>query len=592
MRIFHTIIYLLFATALAAVPAHRSWHVYRQADGTSLELMLIGDEHFHYYITRDNVPVVDEDNAFYYAKVENGILKPTSLLVHEQSRRTIGERLTANVMKAAVGQTKLQSINRPHRLPQPSNREYIGRKKGLIILANFENVKFEGYSEQTADSIRQRFDDIVNLPGYTNEWGAIGSVHDYYYDQSNGLFDLEFDVIGPVNLSKEASFYGRNQSGFDINAGHMVVECCEAVDSLVNFADYDWDDDGTVEEVFILYAGRGESSGGGTSTIWPHMWTLVEAHEENEEIPEQIILDDRIVNVYACSNEIYKSGIPMGIGVICHEFSHCLGLPDLYDTNTGSNCGMKEWSVLDHGAYCGPNNIGWVPAGFTSYERNFAGWLDYTPLESDTIIEQMIPINEPEAEAYIIINDSTPTEYYLLENRNKTRWDSYIPGTGMLIMHVDFDQELWDENYVNATGFDIGNDHPRLTIFHADNSEYSRYDAYPYMDNDSLTDNSTPEALLYNQNVDGEYLMHKPITNIVRDKTTATISFQFQNLVVWPTPEAIVEEMMLRPNYGCRGFYRLNGTRIGTSDDVYNPTPEVLIYRDEYGKATKRVIKR
>ena len=157
-------------------------------------------------------------------------------------------------------------------------------------------------------------------------------------------------------------------------------------------------------------------------------------------------------------------------------------------------------------------------------------------------------------------------------------------------MHVDFDQELWDENYVNATGFDIGNDHPRLTIFHADNSEYSRYDAYPYMDNDSLTDNSTPEALLYNQNVDGEYLMHKPITNIVRDKTTATISFQFQNLVVWPTPEAIVEEMMLRPNYGCRGFYRLNGTRIGTSDNVYNPTPEVLIYRDEYGKATKRVI--
>ena len=591
MRLLSTIISFFFASVMMAVPAHRSWHFYQQADGTLLELMLIGDEHFHYYMTRDNVPVVDENNAFYYAKVENGKLMPTTQLVHEQSIRTIGERLTAIVSKTAVSQVKLQQTTRPHRLQRTVNNSYIGHKKGLIILANFENVTFEGYSEQSADSIRQVFDDVVNKLGFTNKWGAIGSVHDYFYDQSNGLFDLEFDVVGPVNLSNPVSFYGKNVSGFDFYAGHMVVECCEAVDDMVNFADYDWDDDGKVEEVFILYAGRGESSGGGSNTIWPHMWTLTEAHEENEEIPEQIILDDRVINVYACSNEIYKPGIPMGIGVICHEFSHCLGLPDIYDTNTGGGYGMGNWSILDHGTYNGPNYIGWVPAGYTSYERNFVGWLDYTPLENDTIIERMLPINEPDAEAYVIVNDSTPTEYYLLENRNRTRWDSYIPGHGLLIMHVDYDQQIWDENNVNATGFLVGNDHPRLTIFHADDSEYSTYDTYPYLENDSLTDNSTPQAILYNPNVDDEYLMHKPITHISWDDSSSTISFQFQNLVVRPN-ETKIDYLSLMHHHGNQGVFRLNGTKVGVSDDALKGNSEVLIYRNEDGKVTKRVIKR
>ena len=591
MRLLSTIISFFFASVMMAVPAHRSWHFYQQADGTLLELMLIGDEHFHYYMTRDNVPVVDENNAFYYAKVGNGKLMPTTQLVHEQHIRTIGERLTAIVSKTAVSQAKLQQSTRPHRLQRMVNNSYIGHKKGLIILANFENVTFEGYSEQSADSVRLVFDDVVNKPGFTNKWGAIGSVHDYFYDQSNGLFDLEFDVVGPVNLSKPVSFYGKNESGFDFYAGHMVVECCEAVDDMVNFADYDWDDDGNVEEVFILYAGRGESSGGGSNTIWPHMWTLTEAHEENEEIPEQIILDDRVINVYACSNEIYKPGIPMGIGVICHEFSHCLGLPDIYDTNTGENYGMGNWSILDHGTYNGPNYIGWVPAGYTSYERNFVGWLDYTPLENDTIIERMLPINEPDAEAYVIVNDSTPTEYYLLENRNRTRWDSYIPGHGMLIMHVDYDQQIWDENNVNATGFLVGNDHPRLTIFHADDSEYSTYDTYPYLENDSLTDNSTPQAILYNPNVDDEYLMHKPITHISWDDSSSTISFQFQNLVVRPN-ESKIDDLSLMHHHGNQGVFRLNGTKVGVSGDALKGNSEVLIYRNEDGKVTKRVIKR
>ena len=159
-------------------------------------------------------------------------------------------------------------------------------------------------------------------------------------------------------------------------------------------------------------------------------------------------------------------------------------------------------------------------------------------------------------------------------------------------MHVDFDQQIWDENNVNATGLNVGNFHQRLTIFHADDSEYSPYDAYPYLENDSLTDNSTPQAILYNPNVDEEYLMHKPITNIVRNDSTATISFQFQNLVVWPNPDGIVEELTTKQQHGNGGVYRLDGTRINSNVDATNVSSGVLIYRNEDGKTTKRVIKR
>lgn len=591
MRTILSIISFFIVTTILAIPAYREWRFYLQSDGSTLELMQIGDEHLHYYITRDNVPVVGVDDAFYYAKVEDGMIMPTSCLVHDQSLRTMAESLTAKTAKFSLQHSNVRYMRAPSRLPQASHGKYVGKRKGLIILANFDNMQFVGYSEQTADSIREVYDDIANKQGYTNEYGAIGSVHDYYYDQSNGLFDLEFDVVGPVNLTHPYEYYGKNMFGSDYYAPYMIIECCEAVDSLVNFADYDWDGDGIVEEVFVLYAGKGEATGGGSNTIWPHMWTLEEAHMEVDDIPDHIVLDDHVINVYACSNEIYATGKPMGLGVICHEFSHCLGLPDLYDTNTGKNFGMGSWSILDYGTYNGPHNLGWVPAGFTSYERNFAGWLEYTPLVNDTIVENMLPVNELNAEAYVIYNDSVPSEYYLLENRNKTRWDAYIPGKGLLIMHVDFDQDLWDENYVNATGYAVGNDHQRLTIFHADNSEYLPYDAFPYLDNDSLTDFSTPEAILYNANIDDGYLMHKPITHIMRDDSLATISFQFQNRSLRPVPDAIYTYEDKKSGEGIR-IYKLDGTSVNaTNADSYHSSG-MFIIRDEEKGMTKKVIKR
>jgi len=586
-------IFLLFASVCMAVPAHKGWHVYTQADGTVIELRLVGDEHFHYYLTRDDVPVVDDDDAFCYARVENSLLVSSGMLAHEATQRTMEEKRFVGTVKTTVRPTFARQNPIKRKMPKMKKNRFIGSQKGLIILANFSDKFFEGYTEETADSVCLAYQKLANMPGYTNEWGAIGSVHDYFLDQSHGLFDLSFDILGPVCLDKPYSYYGKNKYGSDIYAGQMIMECCEAVDSLIDFSVYDWDGDGVVEEVFVLYAGKGEASGGGPNTIWPHMWTLEEAREYDSSVPESFVLDGVAINIYACSNEIFSNGKPMGLGTVCHEFSHCLGLPDLYDTGDGANFGMGNWSILDNGTYNGPGGIGWVPAGFTSYERNYVGWMDLTELKTDTIIENMIPLNEQDAAAYVIYNDNCPSEYYVLENRNQSRWDAYLPSSGLLILHVDYDKDLWDNNYVNATGYMYGNDHTRLTIFLASNSRYKDANAYPYFEKDSLTDSSVPQATLYNPNIDGEYFMHKPITGIARDESTAQISFRFQNLSAINDSTDVVRTIAY-PMDNANILYKMDGTVVGRMNDVNTSQLPAGIYliRREDGKTEKYAIKR
>lgn len=593
------ILLTMCAAAVWAVPAKREWRVMRQADGTSVELMLVGDEHFHYYMTRDSVPVVEHDGGYYYAKPLGFALKSSGVLAHEASQRTTIERSHLSTIREVNSVRHLSKRFSPRRIGEPDRPPFVGSKRGLIILANFVNQQFEGYREEDmGDSLRLVYDSLANMPGYTNQFGAIGSVHDYFSDQSLGMFDLTFDVFGPVNLDKTVNYYGRNVANSDVYAPEMIIECCQAIDSLVDFSIYDWDGDGMVEEVFVLYAGRGEATGGGANTIWPHMWTMDEARLYNKNIPDTILFDGVEINVYACSNEIYQSGIPMGLGTFCHEFSHCLGLPDFYDTGYSGNFGMGTWSVLDQGSYNGPLGIGWVPSGYTSYERHFAGWLDYTVLSSDTVVTDMRPINDSIPEAFIIYNDSFPTEYYLLENRQKVRWDEYLPGEGLLILHVDYSEKIWNLNEVNTTGVGASNKHERLTIFHANNSKYDGHDAYPYQKKDSLTDNSRPKAILYNPNVDGTFFMHKPITHIMRNDSTSAVSFTFRNMAVRPDslPADTTDYVMVRPMTPTSSrvsVYTSDGQLVISSIDrnrLEGLRPGLYVLRREDGLTEKVVI--
>jgi len=403
----------------------------------------------------------------------------------------------------------------------------------------------------------------------------VGSVHDYFYDQSYGQFDLTFDVVGPVTLSKEYGYYGENDNnGNDKRPATMVIETVKLADALgVDFSKYDWDGDGEVDQVFLVYAGTGEADSNVEDEIWPHEYTLTDSKYFKDGDGPQTI-DGVVIDTYAATCELADSRTIDGIGTACHEFSHCLGLPDFYDPDYSGGQGTLYWDLLCQGGYNGPYENGEVPAPYTSYERIFAGWMKPTVLDSPQTIINM-PALQDEPVAYKIINDAHPTEYYLLENRQAKKWDLYTGGYGdgnghgMLILHVDYKKTAWMEN--------APNDDPkrqRMIYFPADNSYgthetidglvywYAQFDEiagdlFPgTKGNTSFTDDTQPAATLYNANTDGRKFMGKPITDIT-ESADGLISFNF----MMEQPSAI-DALQDDPQTDSQYIYNLNGQRV------------------------------
>ena len=466
--------------------------------------------------------------------------------------------------KAASRLLGKQKAEKPH---------YRGQKKGLVILAEFPDKQFkEGHN-------RQKYNDILNTSGYTTSEGFRGSVSDYFHAQSNGLFELTFDVVGPFTTEHDYAYYGENdKAGNDRRPENMIMEMCRAADSLVNYADYDWDGDGEVDEVFVVYAGKGEADGGGAKTIWPHMWTLDDAGKHQT-------LDGLKINVYACANELKASGTINGIGTFCHEFSHCLGFADLYDISYSGFFGMSDFDIMDAGTYGGN---GFCPVGYSAFEKMSCGWQDPIVLgDEDIVVDSLKPMNL-HGDFYIIYNDAWPDEYYLIENRQKAGWDEDLPDSGLMISHIDYDEEVWFNNIPNTfyteedakeDGLTCGNDHPRATIFHADNDDDSRYwdsereyykkttlktDLYPYMKNDSLTATSKPVASLYHPNSLGLKTMMGSILDIHQNSgTDKTMSFRYRalNPVITAIREHQPSDLILRSS---KAIYTLDGRSVAT----------------------------
>lgn len=491
-------IFSLVVCAAMAVPAKKGVWKTLPLNGAMVRAQLMGDEHMHYWQTEDGDMLVEEDGKFIAADMAalraNAITRRTSVNAHRQHR--IGRR-------NAVGDFT----------------HYTGQKKGLIILVEFSNMHFQ----TSNDSLL--YTRICNEPGF-NEGQFRGSVYDYFKAQSYGQFELTFDVVGPVQMDSIYQYYGTDVGGkgYDARPGLMVATACQAVDPYVDFHDYDWDGDGEVDQVMCIYAGLGQADGGNASTIWPHEWQL---HESDWN--STLNLDGCIIDTYAVANERTNSGID-GIGTICHEFSHCLGLPDMYDTNY-HNFGMGDWSLMDSGSY---NGNGFCPSGYSSFDKYTCGWVTPVELTTNQDIEGMKPLTDA-PEVYLVRNDAYEDEYYLIENRQKKGWDAGLPGSGILILYVDYDHAIWEYNLVNTyyNGNEAPcNDHQRCTPFHASNSSggYWGYSgtAYPYEGNDSLTNTSIPAASLYHPNSDGTKFMNKGILNI-RRTDGGTMAFRFRN---------------------------------------------------------------
>ena len=332
-----------------------------------------------------------------------------------------------------------------------------GEKRGLIILMEFPNMKFTNKNSngKTFD-VPALWNDIANKERLRNVSGVLvcGSVRDYFRDQSYGQFTIDFDVVGPYTAKNKYAYYGRNfeyqgTTYHDEHANELIMEACQAAEKDVKFKDYDWDGDGEVEEIYVVYAGHGEAdySDKDAEIIWPHKsylsgWTGT-----------TFKLQDIIIDTYACSNELNMNNRYDGIGSICHEFSHCLGLPDVYDAATGNSV-VGDYDIMDSGSY---NGDSWYPPSYSSFERYFCGWIEPKEISDASQVDSasLRPLHQY-PDAYIIHPFPGSTNYYMIENRAKESWDKFLPSHGLIAWYIDYDSEKWEKNLPNNDSDHLG----------------------------------------------------------------------------------------------------------------------------------------
>lgn len=505
-----------FGTAANAVPAKKLQKVITLANGTQVSVELRGDEYLSWWEGTDGTAyrtTATDENVFEAFDLE--AQKPAAAARRARTEQGRVARLARvkNSLKGA--DDKMRGLGGDH-------ITYKGVKKGLVVLVDFKNKKFaDGHD-------LEYYKNVINGKDFSDEEeGYVGSVRDYFLAQSNGQFELDFDVVGPVTMSKNYGYYG-NDGAYqkDEKVYEMIKEACDGIKDQVNLKNYDWDGDGEADQVFFLYAGLGQASGGSAGTIWPH-------ESELRYWPCGVLsYPTGKINTYACANELQPETqgssryISAGIGTICHEFSHCLGFADMYDTTGGGGYGMSVFDVMDQGSY---NGNGFVPCNYTAFERIYAGWVEPIELIDPATVKDMKSVSDY-GRPFIMYNYKNTNEYFLLENRQNTGWDKGLYGSnGLLIVHVNYVPSRWANNSVNSSAEKI----QCCTVVNADgsreNTQYSlQGDLYPYevkgvTMNDEFTDESEPAAKLYTKNSDNSYALGIPITQIKRSK--GSVSF-------------------------------------------------------------------
>lgn len=427
------------------VPAKKGWFNVTKTDGTTVEAELVGDEFWHGMVTREGTllreiqPDIFESTETNIADVDIAGLKAQSLL---KQRETEYKRIRSIADGDKMKPMGIGDMNFPGKV--------------LVILVSFSDKAFT--------KTNSAFNDMMN-----EETGSCnnksGSVKQYFQNNSYGKYNPTFDVYGPYTLDHNCAYYGKNYGGqgSDQNAPQMIADAAAklAADKGNSiFQQYDCDNDGYVDNVFVFYAGYGENAGASSSTIWPHQSYVYESWVEGTTTYAGVTLGN-----YACTCELSgNSGSTMsGIGPFCHEFSHVIGLPDLYDTGYSGHRTCSLWDVMDAGNYLNNEH---TPPAYSAYERFYLGWLKPTVL-SEPDIPELDDINNGQGQAYLISSterhnlngaNPNPSEFFLLENRQQKGWDSYLPGEGMLITKISYDEYKWYSNTVNNDRYDMGVD--------------------------------------------------------------------------------------------------------------------------------------
>lgn len=516
----------LFLPYSGAVISRPKVSTYKQPDGHILSSKLVGDENFHFRKTTDGYVLLPNQDGYltYAQKDANGELVPSTVVAHNIGDRdaqesaflqtispnlTFGKTLQSKILTRITAKSPLRS-----KIIKRSGVPNTNSSKFLVLLVNFSDNAF------TVPTPNTRYNDQFNSASYTTD-GATGSVKQYFIDNSLGNFNPTFDVYGPVTLPQKMSYYGGNDaSGNDLHPDEMIFDACQLLDGQINYANYDADNDGYVDNVYVIYAGYGEASGAAANTIWPHQW----------EVTNTTKLDGKLIGSYSCSNELQgtSGSVIDGIGTACHEFSHATGLPDFYDTDyetNGQSVDLDTWDVMASGCY---NNDGMTPPYYTSIERELLGWGTPVVLTTPT----NVTLNTIDKNVFYRINTTTPNEYYLIENRQLNGWDAGLYSSGMLVYHIDKTATYasrWTANTINAYS-----NHQCADLVEADGKEvlydgtnatawYAsvKGDPFPGTSNvTSITDATTPSLKSWAGAATG-----KPITNIAI--TNGVVTFKF-----------------------------------------------------------------
>ena len=440
-----------------------------QSDGTELNVRIYGDEHHSWYTTTDGALLVQVGKNFYVAQVEdNGMLKATPQLAHNAELRNKLENKAINTQNKQLffNTAKTNAVRRS--IGISNNYPYFPHTdtpKALVILVEFQDCAFltkdpvsvfnhllnASPEDETPQTL---LEDYNNNTKYTNT----GSVKQYFSDMSEGEFQPQFDVKGVVKVSKNYAYYGQDQSenNRDIKYKEMIKEACELAKSQlgVNFSEYDANNDGNVDLVYVIHAGYGQNTGGEENTLWAktsfnHITTIdgkeISAHGINSELNSN------------------KGNYITGIGVICHEFSHTMGIPDLYPYNSKAYVNNQEpesWDLMDAGEY---GNNGYTPVPYCAWELDIMGWnAGIETLDKEPKQITMEPYFSGNRKAYKIEADNG--EYLLLQNLQRTGWGKGYMSHGLLIYRIDYQRSNVGLDYrMNQTP-----NKPEVTVLPAD----------------------------------------------------------------------------------------------------------------------------
>lgn len=495
-KVLFTLVAALLTLSAYAIPAAPRAHKYVQPDGTTVTVKLHGDEFYHYATTFDGYTIAMNSRKYYvYAEKVNQSLELTSVVAHDLESRTAAEKAFVGKLNTyEIDNDKVESgrslrARRGLNTVQKARPFDFSKFHGLLVLVNFNDHVF---SRSDANAFYTRMLNEENYSGYTNEDGSsnpygrcTGSVRDYFSDNSNGEFAPQFDVLGPVRVDN----FGINDG--NAKSDSIFIEALRKLDPQVDFSKYDNDGNGEIDMIYFIVAGSGSNADpDNPDHLWPY---------KSNMYWYDVNLDGKRFTTYACSTEfLYKQeyGILDGIGVICHEFSHVLGLPDLYDANYatgGQSHDPGEWDIMAGGSY-GDNSR--TPVAYSLYDRYALGFANPQVI-TETGTYSLQPVSTT-GDGYILLTPNAK-EKFLLDNRQTSlKWDSSCPGHGMIIARMDStNSNVWRNNTINNSS-----SHNYYELLRAGNSKSGDQpsDPFPGTKNNTFVSNTTtPNLKTYNK---------------------------------------------------------------------------------------------